>query len=49
MRLNMSVEQQNRTSAASERLISTTDLTIHITYCNDAFFASVAAQFGRAL
>lgn len=37
MRLNMPVTQQERTFAASERLISTTDLSSHITYCNDAF------------
>jgi aerotaxis receptor len=37
MRLNMPVTQQERTFAASERLISTTDLNSHITYCNDAF------------
>ncbi|SEP55667.1 methyl-accepting chemotaxis sensory transducer with Pas/Pac sensor [Pseudomonas sp. NFACC02] len=39
MRLNMPVTQQERTFAASERLISTTDLNSHITYCNDAFVA----------
>jgi aerotaxis receptor len=39
MRLNMPVTQQERTFAADERLISTTDLSSHITYCNDAFVA----------
>jgi len=39
MRLNMPVTQQERTFAATERLISTTDLSSHITYCNDAFVA----------
>ncbi|MDH0747763.1 methyl-accepting chemotaxis protein [Pseudomonas sp. GD03842] len=39
MRMNMPVTQQERTFAASERLISTTDLNSHITYCNDAFVA----------
>nr|WP_110950238.1 PAS domain-containing methyl-accepting chemotaxis protein [Pseudomonas bohemica] len=37
MRLNMPVTQQERTFSADERLISTTDLSSHITYCNDAF------------
>jgi aerotaxis receptor len=39
MRLNMPVTQQERTFAAHERLISTTDLSSRITYCNDAFVA----------
>ncbi|MFJ3485902.1 methyl-accepting chemotaxis protein [Pseudomonas sp. NPDC090202] len=39
MRLNMPVTQQERTFAADERLISTTDLDSRITYCNDAFVA----------
>ncbi|RMQ46987.1 PAS protein [Pseudomonas cichorii] len=39
MRVNMPVTQNERTFPASERLISTTDLNSHITYCNDAFVA----------
>ncbi|BAP44094.1 aerotaxis receptor Aer [Pseudomonas sp. StFLB209] len=39
MRLNMPVTQNERTFSANERLISTTDLSSHITYCNDAFVA----------
>ncbi len=39
MRLNMPVTQQERTFSANQRLISTTDLSSHITYCNDAFVA----------
>ncbi|WP_024680037.1 methyl-accepting chemotaxis protein, partial [Pseudomonas syringae] len=37
MRVNMPITQTERTFPASERLISTTDLNSHITYCNDAF------------
>ncbi|WNW13776.1 PAS domain-containing methyl-accepting chemotaxis protein [Pseudomonas sp. DTU_2021_1001937_2_SI_NGA_ILE_001] len=37
MRLNMPVTQNERTFPANERLISTTDMNSHITYCNDAF------------
>ncbi|MCF9021141.1 methyl-accepting chemotaxis protein [Pseudomonas viridiflava] len=37
MRVNLPVTQTERTFPASERLISTTDLNSHITYCNDAF------------
>lgn len=37
MRKNLPVTQQERTFAAGERLISTTDLNSKITYCNDAF------------
>uniref|UniRef100_UPI0035BC2BE1 methyl-accepting chemotaxis protein n=1 Tax=Pseudomonas syringae TaxID=317 RepID=UPI0035BC2BE1 len=33
----MPITQTERTFPASERLISTTDLNSHITYCNDAF------------
>ncbi|KPX00306.1 Aerotaxis receptor Aer [Pseudomonas savastanoi] len=39
MRVNMPITQTERTFPASERLISTTDLNSHITYCNDAFVA----------
>ena len=39
MRTNLPVTQQERTFAAHERLISTTDFNSHITYCNDAFVA----------
>lgn len=39
MRLNMPVTQQERTFPPDARLISTTDLSSHITYCNDAFVA----------
>ncbi|BAN47623.1 PAS domain-containing methyl-accepting chemotaxis protein [Metapseudomonas resinovorans] len=39
MRQNLPVTQRERTFAADERLISTTDLTSKITYCNDAFVA----------
>ncbi|SDI71691.1 methyl-accepting chemotaxis sensory transducer with Pas/Pac sensor [Pseudomonas panipatensis] len=39
MRQNLPVTQQERTFPADERLISTTDLTSKITYCNDAFVA----------
>nr|WP_109513991.1 PAS domain-containing methyl-accepting chemotaxis protein [Pseudomonas ovata] len=39
MRLNMPVTQNERTFPAHERLISTTDLNSHVTYCNDAFAA----------
>lgn len=37
MRLNMPITLHERTFPAHERLISTTDLNSHITYCNDAF------------
>ncbi|MDN4149155.1 PAS domain-containing methyl-accepting chemotaxis protein [Pseudomonas tohonis] len=37
MRQNLPVTQRERTFPASERLISTTDLSSKITYCNDAF------------
>ncbi|WP_394562050.1 methyl-accepting chemotaxis protein [Aquipseudomonas alcaligenes] len=37
MRQNLPVTQRERTFAAEERLISTTDLNSKITYCNDAF------------
>ncbi|HSX70780.1 MAG TPA: PAS domain-containing methyl-accepting chemotaxis protein [Pseudomonas sp.] len=37
MRQNLPVTQRERTFAADERLISTTDLNSKITYCNDAF------------
>ncbi|UUY06667.1 methyl-accepting chemotaxis protein [Pseudomonas sp. J452] len=37
MRQNLPVSQRERTFPATERLISTTDLNSHITYCNDAF------------
>ncbi|VXC39071.1 Methyl-accepting chemotaxis sensory transducer with Pas/Pac sensor [Pseudomonas sp. 8Z] len=39
MRQNLPVTQRERTFPADERLISTTDLTSKITYCNDAFVA----------
>ncbi|ATH82748.1 methyl-accepting chemotaxis protein [Pseudomonas sp. KHPS1] len=39
MRQNLPVTQRERTFAADERLISTTDLNSKITYCNDAFVA----------
>ncbi|WP_044874855.1 PAS domain-containing methyl-accepting chemotaxis protein [Pseudomonas sp. LFM046] len=37
MRQNLPVTQRERTFAADERLITTTDLSSKITYCNDAF------------
>src|SRR3990167_7780292 len=37
MRQNLPVTQRERTFAAHERLISTTDLNSNVTYCNDAF------------
>ena len=37
MRQNLPVTQRERTFSPSERLISTTDLSSKITYCNDAF------------
>jgi aerotaxis receptor len=37
MRQNLPVTQRERSFPANERLISTTDLNSHITYCNDAF------------
>ncbi|MBD3814711.1 MAG: PAS domain-containing protein, partial [Betaproteobacteria bacterium] len=37
MRQNLPVTQRERTFPAEERLISTTDLSSKITYCNDAF------------
>lgn len=37
MRQNLPVTQRERTFPATERLISTTDLSSKITYCNDAF------------
>lgn len=39
MRLNTPVTLQERTFSPDARLISTTDLNSHITYCNDAFVA----------
>ncbi|TBU95417.1 methyl-accepting chemotaxis protein [Phytopseudomonas dryadis] len=39
MRQNSPVTQRERTFPQHERLISTTDLTSKITYCNDAFIA----------
>jgi aerotaxis receptor len=39
MRMNLPVTEQERTFAADQRLISTTDLNSKITYCNDAFVA----------
>ncbi len=39
MRSNLPVTDRERTFAAEERLISTTDLDSRITYCNDAFVA----------
>jgi len=39
MRQNLPVTQRERTFAAHERLISTTDLNSNVTYCNDAFVA----------
>ncbi|MCU1723921.1 methyl-accepting chemotaxis protein [Pseudomonas sp. 5P_5.1_Bac1] len=39
MRMNLPVTEQERTFPQEQRLISTTDLTSRITYCNDAFVA----------
>nr|WP_175651383.1 PAS domain-containing methyl-accepting chemotaxis protein [Pseudomonas sp. Marseille-P9899] len=39
MRMNLPVSEQERTFPQEQRLISTTDLTSRITYCNDAFVA----------
>lgn len=39
MRTNLPVTDQERTFPADQRLISTTDLDSHITYCNEAFVA----------
>ena len=39
MRQNLPVTQRERTFTDAERLISTTDLSSKITYCNDAFVA----------
>ena len=39
MRQNLPVTLRERTFAAHERLISTTDLNSNVTYCNDAFVA----------
>ncbi|MFJ4346671.1 methyl-accepting chemotaxis protein [Pseudomonas sp. NPDC089401] len=39
MRMNLPVTEHERTFSADQRLISTTDLNSHITYCNDAFVA----------
>ncbi|WP_287811026.1 PAS domain-containing methyl-accepting chemotaxis protein, partial [Pseudomonas sp.] len=37
MRMNLPVTSTERTFSSEQRLISTTDLNSHITYCNDAF------------
>ena len=39
MRMNLPVTERERTFPNDQRLISTTDLNSHITYCNDAFAA----------
>lgn len=39
MRNNLPVTEQERTFPQDQRLISTTDLSSRITYCNDAFVA----------
>ncbi|EIK97932.1 PAS/PAC sensor-containing methyl-accepting chemotaxis sensory transducer [Pseudomonas sp. M47T1] len=37
MRMNLPVSEHERTFSSEQRLISTTDLNSHITYCNEAF------------